>query len=242
MEVFAAEPHCAVMSRRTPWLLLTLLASPALAAEAPAITVHVFNLAGAPDTVVARAIEVTTSIYSQAGIPLQWIRQPESIARFANGQPVHHETSPAELSIWLMPVQSANQPKFVAATADTAPDFRSRYQAVIRYDRVKSAVGAHPDLQLSSLLGLVFAHELGHLFLGPGAHERGTIMTARWEKEDFRAFLRGQLTFHPRQAAKLLANAKARLADTKPAQVTLGGFDTAVKVPAISSSGYSRTQ
>ena len=32
------------------------------------------------------------------------------------------------------------------------------------------------------------AHELGHLFLGPGAHQRNTIMTPRWEAADFRAF------------------------------------------------------
>jgi len=98
MEVSAAPPQSAFMTRRTPWFLLVLLAPVAQPAELPAITVHLFDLAGAPEGVLAQAMDITSGIFAKAGVPLRWVRQPAPIAKPGQGQQVaDSKGSPADV-------------------------------------------------------------------------------------------------------------------------------------------------
>lgn len=235
------------MTPRTLLPLLLVLASAAPAAELPGITVHVLDLAGVPDAVLDPALHVATVLCARSGVSLRWVRQPEVVVRLANGKPFRHERTAAEFSLWFLPRhlsrEFAGQADLSAGMADTGSDIAVRTQATILYDRIQGASGSHPEVKLSALLGLMIAHELGHLFLGPGAHQRNTIMTPRWEAADFRTFLRGQLSFTPEQAAAIRANAAARLQKAKPAQVSRGGSAIPTEKEALtSSSNYSRKQ
>ena len=53
---------------------------------------------------------------------------------------------------------------------------------------------------LSSLLGLATAHELGHLLLGPRAHVDDGIMRPRWTRQGMRQVDRGSFRFSPEQS------------------------------------------
>jgi hypothetical protein len=221
MEVAAAPPQSAFMTRRTPWFLLVLLVPAAQPAELPAITVHLFNLAGAQEGVLAQAMDITTGIYAEAGIPLRWVRQPAPIAKLGPGIPFRPNLTPTEVSIRLLPKHLSDQmvrpgSRWVGIAYPVGQnDFR--YLATLLYDRVELAAQSLDDVSMPVLLGYLMAHELGHLLLGPDAHARTTIMACPWDTTEFRVLRRGQLRFNRHQATKLRSNVANRIeaADSK---------------------------
>ncbi len=215
MEVAAAPPQSAFMTQRAPWFLLALLVPAAHAAELPAVTVHLFNLAGAPGGVLAQAIDITTGIYAGAGIPLRWVQQPTPSAKPGQGQQFRPNVTPAELSIRLLPKHLSDlmvrpgSPRLGFAYPVGPNDYR--YLATLLYDRVELAAQSLDGISMPVLLGYLMAHELGHLLLGPDSHTRTTIMACPWDKTEFREFRRGQLRFNRHQEAKLRSNVAHRL-------------------------------
>jgi hypothetical protein len=55
---------------------------------------------------------------------------------------------------------------------------------------------------LAVLLGVVIAHELGHLLLGPG-HAPSGVMRSAWGSREVRALTQRQLAFNREQRAKM---------------------------------------
>lgn len=62
---------------------------------------------------------------------------------------------------------------------------------------------------LAQILGLVIAHEFGHLLLG-NAHSISGVMQAHWSRRDWDLALQGSLVFLPSQAAGLRNVLRAR--------------------------------
>jgi hypothetical protein len=60
------------------------------------------------------------------------------------------------------------------------------------------------------VLGATMAHEIGHLLLGPKAHSRRGIMSARIRCEELRQASRGELRFEPAEAQRLQAEVARR--------------------------------
>jgi hypothetical protein len=58
------------------------------------------------------------------------------------------------------------------------------------------------DVDVAMLLGVVIAHELGHLLLGPG-HTPNGVMRSRWGGPDLRALSQRHLKFTREQQAKM---------------------------------------
>ena len=69
----------------------------------------------------------------------------------------------------------------------------------VYYQAVK-ALAADKDVELTTLLGFVIAHELGHLLLGPAHAARG-VMRAAWDRTDLEAIRRGSMKFSALEAA-----------------------------------------
>lgn len=221
MEVAAAPPQSAFMTRRTSWFLLVLLVPAAQPAELPAITVHLFDLAGAPEGDLVKAMDITSGIFANAGVPLKWVRQPAPIAKPGQGQQFRPNATPAEVSIRLVPKHVSDLlvhpgAQWLAFAYPVGPN-DYRYLATLFYDRVELAAKSLYDVSVPVLLGYLMAHELGHLLLGPDAHARTTIMACPWDTTQLRVPRRGQLRFSRHQAAKLRSNVANRIeaADSK---------------------------
>ena len=58
-------------------------------------------------------------------------------------------------------------------------------------------------LSAEAILGLVIAHELGHLLLGTNSHAARAIMRANWKKQDLSLAGKGMLGFIEDQAQKM---------------------------------------
>ena len=58
-------------------------------------------------------------------------------------------------------------------------------------------------LSAEAILGLVIAHELGHLLLGSNSHATTGIMRANWKKQDLSLASKGMLGFTEHQAQQM---------------------------------------
>jgi hypothetical protein len=75
------------------------------------------------------------------------------------------------------------------------------YIADVYYEVVQT-VAAAQEVELTTLLGYVIAHELGHLLLGPGHSTRG-VMRAGWDFRDLEAIRQGVLKFSPAEGDRM---------------------------------------
>ena len=75
------------------------------------------------------------------------------------------------------------------------------YIVEVYYQAVQALAGAK-EAELTTLLGYVIAHELGHLLLGPGHAAKG-VMRSAWDRRDLEAIRQGCLRFSPVEAASM---------------------------------------
>jgi len=68
------------------------------------------------------------------------------------------------------------------------------------YYQAAKTLAADKDVELTTLLGFVIAHELGHLLLGRG-HAANGVMRAAWDHTDLEAIRRGCMKFSALEAA-----------------------------------------
>ncbi|MFN0168749.1 MAG: hypothetical protein ACKV22_20175 [Bryobacteraceae bacterium] len=202
------------MTRRALWFLLAMQVPAVPAAEAPAITVHLYDLASVPEEVLAQAADITTRIYAGAGVQLHWVRHEAPTAKLGLGNPFRPNPTPAEVSVRLLPKHLSRKlarpgsPMVGIAYPVGQGDYR--FLATLLYDRVELAARSY-GVSASWLLGHLITHELGHLLLGPGAHARATIMACPWDTNEVRDAKRGWLRFAATQAVTLRSNVASRL-------------------------------
>lgn len=155
--------------------------------EGLTITVKVLNLAKVSRSTLEKGQAVASEIFRETGVELKWLNCPCQQSELAN------------FSLRIIPrLFGSTRSTFrsdhlgFAAVSDDGGDL-----ATIFFDRVE-ALGKGGDL--SSLLGLATAHELGHLLLGPRAHVDDGIMRPRWTRQDLRQVYRGGFRFSPEQS------------------------------------------
>jgi hypothetical protein len=162
--------------------------SEVIAASGPTITVQVYNLAKVSFASLQKGRAVAGETFKEAGVELRWAECP-------------CEARPEDMTLSLRIL-----PKLFGSTTSK---FRSDHLgfaavneeggelATVFYDRIQS-LGRGGDI--SSLLGLATAHELGHLLLGPKAHTDEGIMQPRWTRKLLRQANWNQLRFSLEQS------------------------------------------
>jgi hypothetical protein len=76
--------------------------------------------------------------------------------------------------------------------------------AQIFFRQVEDFARVH-HVDLSTMLGHVIAHEVGHLLLPADLHSRSGLMRGEWDRTQMRDAIRGALTFTDGQAQKIRA-------------------------------------
>jgi hypothetical protein len=168
--------------------------------------VRVYDYAGVPPSVLAKAEKQAGMIFLEAGVDVAWenltpTRDP------SQGKPV-------------IPHPAG----FAAVDLRIVRHFESTTR-VLRYDSMGFAVG--PDTATLSLawveklaslgiaeeyqvLGGAIAHEIGHLFLGPNSHSPVGIMRAGWKEEDLKRASQVGLTFTADEARRIRTDVRHR--------------------------------
>ena len=196
-------------------LLLALLLPAAwpkdLHPEVTTVTVSVFNDTGVPPVLLSDSEKITERVFVQAGVVLKWqiCGQPsetdEQQARCSQSDFLTH----LHLRLIRHPIGPQGSALGVSYLAGDGVGC----QADVFYERVvKLQFQTQMDPVL--LLGLIMAHELGHLLLGTDSHSSAGLMRAEWSSEDLVRARRGTLLFSDDESdhmrAKLYAAFKER--------------------------------
>jgi len=176
------------------------------------LTIEIDNWAKVSPATLQKGQAVAGQILAEAGITLRWVNCPCEKPR----------PDAATLSLRIIP-------KLFGSTSSTFRTDHLGFSAVteeggvlatVFYDRIQS-VGKGGDL--SNLLGLATAHELGHLLLGSRAHVDDGIMRPRWTRQNLRQGDRAGFRFTSEQSqtmrqrvVKSLAMANGRPAESSP--------------------------
>jgi len=175
--------------------------------SAPAITVQIHDYVHLPPGDLAAASGVVTGIYKSIGVHTEWLmpmRQqpfggsssPGSHARpgLGNVEGPHSAYDPqapiAQVTvIVLTPAMTVRGhiPEGILGFAAVPTDGGIGRIAYVIYDRVQ-AQASTGVIDEPSLFGLVMAHEIGHLLLGPGSQSDSGLMKGYWEREDLQRF------------------------------------------------------
>ena len=84
------------------------------------------------------------------------------------------------------------------------------------YGRIE-ALAKRGGIDAAKVLGIVMAHEIGHLLLGRGAHSSAGIMSGRWGKFEMDLVVVGLLGFTKEQADLIRRAVVGMNAHQKPA-------------------------
>lgn len=152
------------------------------------VTVVVNNSAHVEAAVLRNAETEAARLFSAAGITLRWLTCDQTDA-------CRRSLLPAELVLHIVR-NGKTQNDSVYGEAFLDEDGRGQYADVF-FDRVRAA---QANTDVGRLLGVVAAHELGHLLLGSRSHSQVGIMQPVWERDSVRKLEMGMLSFTPNQA------------------------------------------
>ena len=189
-------------------LLITVLGSVNLLAAVEEMNVAICNLGGVSERVVSKAKAEVELVYRAAGVQIVWRDAAEfSASASREGAPwffirLRNDMPPRKVGPASLDVMGK---AFVEDDGGNVAD--AYFQAV-------QATSQLHDGNVGALLGLVIAHELGHLLLGPG-HRRDGVMQAAWGKQQMDALRKRWLQFGKDCAERIRIRLDARTASVR---------------------------
>jgi hypothetical protein len=149
-------------------LPITVVSTPLVARTPQVVAVQVDNHAGLGTAVSAAAHRVADAIYSDIGILLVWVENDEELAAVEKAE-----------SIQVLLLSESMARKKIQAedirAGVLAKTTRLGRRVYILVDRVHIAADTH-SRDRASVLGLVLAHEIGHVLLPAASHSLTGIM------------------------------------------------------------------
>ncbi len=180
--------------------ILWLLCAPASAAgESRAhVIVRIHDYAGSLPETIAAAQRFATDVYAAAGIDLHWLPPLRHPAEPMAGEcdRVREELSVIVRSLHTSERGSRSLETMGFAPIDAGGGGRVAY---VLLDRIEHAARGGTGV-MQNLLGLVIAHELGHLLLPRDAHAPTGLMRERWHVSELWTIHPRALGLTPRQA------------------------------------------
>jgi hypothetical protein len=185
-------------ARFTPILLLICLSCYCPAApRADVLPVRLYDYAGLAATTLAAARAESARILSRGGIEIAWI-EPPADQLLPPDAVVVNILPPERSRMW--PGEGCG----FALRGDGGGPGNIAGVFTSCLDRSPS------EGTRGRLVGMLIAHEVGHLLIGPGIHTAAGIMKAHWSRADMAAAGYGSLMFHQMDAGRLRAGLEAR--------------------------------
>jgi hypothetical protein len=171
--------------------------------DIPSVTIRIDDYAAVPAHQLARAQDDVTQLYAAIGVETVWLGA-HGVSSVASRTLPAVSRRPADLTVIVLGPQMLDRlapPEDVVGAAPCTTTERGRV-AYVFYPRLRMiAVGSREDDP--DLMGLVIAHELGHLLLPYGSHSDTGVMRGRWEVRELQRLDVRQLGFTPFQAQQI---------------------------------------
>lgn len=185
------------------------MAFPAENDASPTITVQIYNYSLASPTMLVGAEREAGRILRMAGLRAVWLECP--VGRFTSGPQGHCEKAPEATDLKLRVLGAP--PPLTNKFQDTVFGFAVHpVLASVYYEyAARRAKSDDADFEAPIILGCAIAHELGHLLLGTNSHSDAGIMRPRWESNQFRQLMMGNLLFTTEQSKLMQEQARTRV-------------------------------
>jgi hypothetical protein len=158
----------------------------------------VYNYAAISADAMSQTRENVSRIYRGIGIEIEWFDLLNASRGTVSSTPIPLQPCASHIVIRLIGVsEGPRTPEPVLGTAVAAENggmLSVFYSPVLR-------VALRSRQTLADILGLVIAHEIGHLLLPAPAHSNLGIMRAEWDGDDIRRGVVGALRFTSSQVA-----------------------------------------
>lgn len=186
--------------------------APGAIAQAPRITVLLYNHAGAPLDQIEQAAAVAGGIFERAGLVSDWAVCPKPAGSAAG--PSCDEFGKSVIRINLLDREKAQRLDTVPEAFGVAFTARSGFGVVaaVFHHRV-AELERDWSVDADVVLGHILAHEIGHLLLGFQSHTSSGIMTAHWDEAELVDVERNAFGFYPGQAKKMRRQVQQRNAE-----------------------------
>jgi hypothetical protein len=200
------------------WLSLSLilgalgfgiLGSPrsAHAANAPVILIRVSNYAQVPSGNLKAAEREAGRIFSAAGLMTEWVNCPSKGSATDTPNPCSQPLQPHEIVLRLISESTSAQFQDSVFGFAVVPLVASVYVNCA----VRNAKKDNAEFEMPMILGSVIAHEIGHLLLGLNSHSPTGIMQQRWERNQLRQVVTGNMMFTVTQGKLMQADMQRRI-------------------------------
>jgi len=198
------------MNLKTFWLTLSLAlaVAPTNADERAktakggdlAVKVSMFNDAQISERMVATAESVAARLFAHAGIRIDWLNCGHATETGEERASCSKAAFPEQFEVRLRQ-RSLNLHESTLGLSFLG-DNGIGCHADVFYAGVEP-IQQEAGLSAEAILGLVIAHELGHLLLGTNSHAAQGIMRANWKRKDLSLAGKGMLGFTEDQAQKM---------------------------------------
>ena len=165
-----------------------------------AIKVSLFNDAQISDGKVTTAESVAARLFAHAGIRIDWLNCGRATETGEERASCSKAAFPEHLEVRLRQrSRNLNESTLGLSFLD---GHGIGCHADVFYAGV-APMQQEAGLSAEAILGLVIAHELGHLLLGTNSHAARGIMRANWKKQDLSLASKGMLGFSENQAQQM---------------------------------------
>jgi hypothetical protein len=170
--------------------------------------VVVFDYVGAAPETLGPAKVIASAILERAGIGIDWA---ECAGRVETGKvnPCPR-MMPFDIELRIQNGEMAKRGGFntrCLGYAVAAEGFGTIVS--VFHDRAaameRDGIGLRQDI-----IGAAIAHEIGHLMLAERGHSRTGLMSARWDKQEFKSLAQGRFGFSASQVQRMKAVVEAR--------------------------------
>jgi hypothetical protein len=178
---------------------LTALVKPSLSqSQSITVSVRVYNHANVRHETLERAQSEATRIFAQAGLELKWL--PDPLSENARQEHSTPDTTPRKVVLDIR-LLSESMAKRLRRPGNRF-GFALNLDAFVFFHRVEE-LARDGNSSLSTILGHIMAHELGHLVLGESSHSSEGIMTETLQKKHFEQANKGKLLFRAEEAQRM---------------------------------------
>jgi len=156
-------------------------AAPTAQAIPIALTIRFYNTAAIPSQELRAARLATESILRDTGLEVVVRHCGRGVAPGETVDACDEPLKPSELVVRIIDAPAFNTTLHPDAygLAYVVPDTNRGWLATVFSDRIEGAA-TRLGVEAGTLLGLVAAHEVGHLLLGTNYHAEGGLMRADW--------------------------------------------------------------
>jgi hypothetical protein len=171
--------------------------------EARTVSIRIHDYAHLDEAALARAQEVVSGMYGAIGVRTDWLEPLQQFDGAFDGSGAR-DCKASDLMIIILTSAMANRgviPDSIIGFAASQRGAVGRIAYVI-YERVKD-IARGTAVDDMRIMGIVMAHEIGHLLLTNQSHSDGGLMRGRWVPSEIRSARPGDLHFSELQAMEI---------------------------------------